>query len=239
MKRYILNLLVFSSLLSAQTTYWVDGTNGNDSNNGTSESTAFKTVHKVIEGGYFSPNWVDTVKVKAGTYDFKDDEIFTSSSRNFVLIGVEGASKTIFDAGGSGRHMTIDDALSGSTIQGITFQNGKSENWPGAGSIAITYGAKVDFIDCVWKNNSTTYSEGGGAIIIREGSTPSFTNCVFDSNHAVYTNSSTYGGAVRIQWANTKTQLETEIVFKRTKFLNNYVQSDYSAYGGAISSERA
>ena len=161
MKRYILKLLVFSSFLFAQQSavgdpivYWVDGTNGNDSNAGTTEATAFKTVHKVIEGGYFSPNWVDTVKVKAGTYDFKDDEMHTSSSRNFVLIGVEGASKTIFDAGGSGRHMSIDDAVTGSTIQGITFQGGKAENWPGGGSIYISYTAKVDFVDCVWKNNS-------------------------------------------------------------------------------------
>ena len=250
MKRYILNLLVFSSFLFAQQSavgdpivYWVDGTNGNDSNAGTTEATAFKTVHKVIEGGYFSPNWVDTVKVKAGTYDFKDDEMYTSSSRNFVLIGVEGASKTIFDAGGSGRHMSIDDAVTGSTIQGITFQGGKAENWPGAGSIYISYTAKVDFVDCVWKNNSTTYSEGGGAIIIRDGATPSFTNCVFDSNFAAYSdgndNSSRYGGAVRIQWANSTAQLKDEIVFKRTKFLNNYVLSNKSAYGGAISSERA
>ena len=37
MKRYILNLLVFSSLLSAQTTYWVDGTNGNDNDDGTAD----------------------------------------------------------------------------------------------------------------------------------------------------------------------------------------------------------
>ena len=48
MKKYLLNIIIFSSLISAQTTYWVDGTNGNDNNNGTSEATAFKTVKKAF-----------------------------------------------------------------------------------------------------------------------------------------------------------------------------------------------
>ena len=82
----------------------------------------------------------------------------------------------------------------------------------------------------MWKDNSTTYYEGGGAINIRDGSAPSFTNCVFDSNYSVKADANDsntrYGGAVRISYANSKTDLENEIVFKRTKFLNNYIESN-------------
>ena len=71
MKKYLLNIIIFSSLLFAQEVYWVDGTNGNDSNNGTSEASAFKTVHKVLEGNYFSPNFVDRESFDIpGAYDF-------------------------------------------------------------------------------------------------------------------------------------------------------------------------
>ena len=74
MKKYLLNIIIFSSILSAQEVYWVDGTNGNDSNNGTSEGAAFKTVKKAFSQS-FSANFVDTIKVKAGTYDFEDNEL--------------------------------------------------------------------------------------------------------------------------------------------------------------------
>ena len=227
MKRYILNLLVFSAILSAQTSpnfvpheaviYWVDATNGDDNNAGTSEATAWKTVHKVFDQSRFKQTAVDTVKVKAGTYDF-ENEIYTNSSYDFVLIGVEGSSKTIFDAGGENRHMTIDDGQSNKTkIQGITFQNGFTNYWPGGGSIYLTYGSDVQFIDCVWKNNSTIYNEGGGAVHIRDESTPTFTSCVFEGNYVKRVDGfpssgdtnggSSYGGAVRIVGAVSYTHL--------------------------------
>ena len=129
MKRYILNLLVFSSLLSAQTTYWVDGTNGSDGAGNGSSTAPFKTIAKGLAMAG-SPNWVDTIKVKAGTYDeFSGNNGWTlnpNSSYDFVLIGVEGSSKTIFDAGYDRRHFSFDDGQSNKTkIQGITFQKGK------------------------------------------------------------------------------------------------------------------
>ena len=96
MKKYILNLLVFSAILSAQTSptiYWVDATNGNDNSAGTTEATAWETIHKVFQQSRFKQTVVDTVKVKAGTYDFEDAEIYAYSSYDFVLIGVEGSSQ--------------------------------------------------------------------------------------------------------------------------------------------------
>ncbi len=250
MKRYILNLLVFSSILSAQQVYWVDGTNGNDSNAGTTEATAWKTVHKVFDQFLFNSTVVDTVKIKAGTYDFKNDEIYTNSSYDFVLIGVEGSSETIFDAANENRHMTIDDGQSNNTkIQGITFQNGFTNSWPGGGSIFLTYGSDVQFIDCVWKNNFTTNGDGGGAVHIRDESTPTFTSCVFEGNYTKLVddfpntgdsnNGTSHGGAVRIAYSNNKSDLENAIIFKKTTFINNYAHAAYGSYGGALYSERS
>ena len=250
MKRYILNLLVFSSILSAQQVYWVDGTNGNDSNAGTTEATAWKTVHKVFDQSLFNSTVVDTVKIKAGTYDFKNDEIYTNSSYDFVLVGVEGSSETIFDAANENRHMTIDDGQSNNTkIQGITFQNGFTNSWPGGGSIFLTYGSDVQFIDCVWKNNFTTNGDGGGAVHIRDESTPTFTSCVFEGNYTKlvdnfpdtghFNNGTSHGGAVRIAYSNNKSDLENAIIFKKTTFINNYAHAAYGSYGGALYSERS
>ena len=242
MKKYILNLLVFSAILSAQTSptiYWVDATNGNDNSAGTTEATAWKTIHKVFVQSLFKQTVVDTVKVKAGTYDFEDGEIYTNSNYDFVLIGIEGSSKTIFDAGNKNRHMSIDDGQSNKTkIQGITFQNGFTNYWPGGGSIFLTYGSDVQFIDCIWQNNSTNGQEGGGAIIIRDGATPSFTGCTFKGNYVNNTDGGNYGGAVNIQWPNSKAELESTVKFKKTKFIDNYLKVKHSAYGGAVRSER-
>ena len=243
MKKYLLNIIIFSSLLFAQEVYWVDGTNGSDNNNGTSEATAFKTVKKAFSQS-FSANFVDNIKVKAGTYDFEDDEIYTSSNRDFVLIGVGGSANTIFTAGHENRHMSIDDGQSNKTkIQGITFTKGKADNWPGGGSIVIDRGSDVQFIDCVWKDNIAAYYNGAGAVMIRDGSNPTFTSCVFDSNWVDLDASGEtnygYGGAIRIDGSNSKADLETPIVIKKSKFTNNYILSNRGAYGGAISSEKA
>jgi hypothetical protein len=253
MKKIVLNLLAFSAILSAQTSptiYWVDATNGNDNSAGTTEATAWETIHKVFQQSRFKQTVVDTVKVKAGTYDFEDAEIYAYSSYDFVLIGVEGSSKTIFDAGNKSRHMTIDGGQSNKTkIQGITFKNGYTNNWPGGGSVYLTYGSDVQFIDCVWKNNSITNNEGGGAVHIRDESTPTFTSCVFEGNYVKRVDDfpssgdtdggTSYGGAVRIQSANNKTDLENAVIFKKTAFINNYAHAKESSYGGAIYSQRS
>ena len=108
MKKIIFTIFFSFSLLLGQKVWWVDMHNGNDSNDGTTAAKAFKTIHNVLESNsYLTSGQVDTVKVMPsvnsdnpnGYYDFKDEgTLYTSSSRDFVLIGVEGAAKTIFDA---------------------------------------------------------------------------------------------------------------------------------------------
>ena len=66
--------------------------------------------------------------------------------------------------------------------------------------------------------------------MIRDGSNPTFTSCVFDSNWVDLDASGEtnygYGGAIRIYGSNSKTDLETPIVIKKSKFTNNYILSN-------------
>ena len=259
MKKIIFSILFSISMLFAQSeasglvdsVYWVDMHNGNDSNNGTSAATAFKTIHKVLATNTYLSSEVVTTTIKVmpsvvagspnGYYDFGDSELYLATSNDFELIGVAGPDSTIFDAESKNRHMSLYYGQSNkSIIQGITFRNGKSTNWPDGGSIYISKSTNIQFIDCVWKNNSSSYgSDGGGAIHIRDKATPSFTSCVFDSNFVDVDDNSTSGGAISIQYPQNETDLKSAIKIKKSKFSNNYVKAKYQATGGAIHSRRA
>ena len=98
MKKLILLSLAVSSFIFAQTpkVYWVDVHNGNDGNNGLASSTAFKTIQYVFSNAnsLLSSSTTDTIKVLPsitssnpnGYYDFGDNTIGLSSSRNFGAI---------------------------------------------------------------------------------------------------------------------------------------------------------
>ncbi len=190
MKKRLLIITALFSVSVAQNIWWVDLKNGNNSNAGSTEATAFKTVHHALESNTWSSG--DTIKVKPslasdGTlsyYDFGNDEIDIGSNKDFVLMGTGGADSTIFDAEEKNRHFNIRYTTSNTIIKGITFKNGTTSNWPGGGSIFLEYSnTALQFVDCKWENNFVVSNEGGGAIIIRDGATPSFTNCVFKNNY--------------------------------------------------------
>ena len=167
MKKFILFSFILSSLIAGQSeaastpqVWWVDLKNGNDNSAGSTEVTAFKTVHKALESN--SWNSGDTIKVKPSLasdgslsyYDFKSDEINFNNSNNFVLIGTGGADSTIFDARNTNRHFYIDDGQSSSTVfKGITFKNGKVDGGNRGGSISI-HSSDPQFINCKWESNA-------------------------------------------------------------------------------------
>ena len=75
MKNLYTLLLIFSfGFAQVPSTWWVDSANGSDSNDGKTEATAYKTIQKVFNS-YLLSNYVDTIKVKPGTYSFDNGYI--------------------------------------------------------------------------------------------------------------------------------------------------------------------
>ena len=79
-QKFIISLFVISRLVLADnTTYYVDGTNGSDSNNGT--SAAFKTLNKAIGSAVSG----DSIIVKAGTYKGSSNRGLYTQGKNLYI----------------------------------------------------------------------------------------------------------------------------------------------------------
>ena len=251
MRKILLAFLSVASFSFAQTpnVYWVDVHNGDDTNNGLTSATAFKTIQHIFSNtsSLFSSN-VDTIKVmpsvtssnSSGYYDFGDNEIYlsnsSSNSRNFVMIGISGADSTIFDAESKNRHFRFYGSQSSNTIiQGITFKNGFNEY--NGGSIYFSQG-NISFKSCVFEGNKSRNS--GGALEISGNSSPSFESCIFRNNYLESTdNSGSRGGAINVEQPYSDFTKNNPINIVNTKFISNYIKSKNSAFGGSVSTNRA
>ena len=125
--------------------WWVDGSAGNDSNDG-SRDHPFKTIQKAIDSA--AP--YEIIYVMPGVYAPID-----TTQRHVDIVGVEGAEKTIIDGGGTTRCANLQS----SRLTGFTLRNGRSvstNDQDGGG------GAKWGtLVECVLENNVANY--GGGA----------------------------------------------------------------------------
>ena len=214
--------------------WWVD-INGSDSNTGKAETDAFGTIEQAVKGNsdlvsgdtiYVGPSISSSKPTKStGYYDFGGNKgnIDLNHSKDFVLVGTAGADSTILNAEGddtdtgdlSGRHFYFDDGQTDATkIIGLTFFNGRvHNNWPGGGSLVLDRSTNIQFVNCVFDSNRVTDNNGGGAIIIRDQATPSFTGCTFINNYVEELDGGQYGGAVKIESANSTTDLANAINF--------------------------
>ena len=233
--------------------WWVDDVNGSDSNSGKAESEAFKTIEQALKTNsdlasgdtiYVNPSITNTNSTKhTGYYDFGNisSGLNLNHNKDFVLKSTAGADSTIFNAEGKNRHFYFDDGQTENTkIIGFTFFNGKEDdNWPGGGALVIDGSStKIAFENCVFDSNRVVDNYDGGAIVIRNQATPSFTACTFKNNYVIGDDNSRYGGAVRIESANSEEDLKNTINFTQTKFISNYARSKRNAYGGAVYANR-
>ena len=216
-------------LLQVPSTWWVDAANGSDSNDGKTEATAYKTIQKVFNS-YLLSNYVDTIKVKPGTYSF-DNGYISNLDKPFVMQSTGGAGQTIFDADKKNNHfyMTLS---SDSTIvfDGITFKNGETDNFSG-GAFTIYGTSKVDFRNCVFENNKSNY--GGGAVYVGSSSQANFESCTFKDNETTNT-----GGAINYEMPFDEKVRNSYAKVYNSTFINNRVKSEAEAIGGAIQSQR-
>ena len=151
----------------------------------------------------------------------------------FVIVGVSGAEKTIFDADSTNRHFYINiysnDSGKGykQKFEGISFINGYEP--ASGGSIIIGRYADASFDACIFENNQAVYGSGA---ISSQGKLE-INGTTFKNNKALTTaeNGSSTGGAL---YVSNNSNLTSSVVIKNSKFIGNSAQANRSARGGAI-----
>jgi parallel beta-helix repeat protein len=159
--------------------YYVDATNGDDANLGTSTSAPKKTIQSAID----SASAGDLIVVLEGRY-IESVEI----DKNIILVGQSGATKTIIDCEGtSNRVLNIQNTSNyAAVVDGFTILGGKTTTADGGG---INISSTVVVGNCLVKNGSAV--NGGGIAISGSGVKPVIANCEIREN-----SSSANGGGI-------------------------------------------
>jgi len=169
--------LVLAPAALASNTWYVDGVNGNDTNNCLSPQTACKTIGHVISLASSG----DTIMVAPATYAENLTIKFS-----LKIIGSD-ATTTIVDGNQAGTVITIKNAKAHVVLSNLTIRNGYNQTGDGGG---------ISNIGTLTVNNSTiTFNRaytGGGAI---------FNSAPLTINHSTFTgNALSYefgvGGAI-------------------------------------------
>jgi len=180
---------------------FVDGTSGDDGNDGLSWATAKQTIQAAIDESVEG----DTIWVADGIY-----KPINTQNRRVEIVGVNGSSNAVIDGGNTTRCVTLGSGATHdySVIRGFTVRNGFSSGNGGG----IAYGRAVDCVienctaagnsggaetvslsNCVVRWNSADGSGGGSGIY---GSCRRVSNCKFVGNTARNYGGGVYGGAV-------------------------------------------
>jgi len=102
--------------------YYVSALSGDDSSDGLTPATAFKTITYALDVADF----MDTIYVAPGTYDTANGESFPILVSSETLIGLDAAT-TIIDAGGGTQQVLISNGpFPGTVLSGFTFTGGGS-----------------------------------------------------------------------------------------------------------------
>ncbi len=162
---------------------YVDAVNGNDSTGDGSYTNEYRSISK----GISSVVTGERVVVQSGTYTGSVNRAMDFSGKDILLLGVEGADKTIIDCESSGRAFYFHSyETTNSVIRGFCFKNGYVNSGNG-GAISCYYSAPI-IMNCAFLTNSAPY---GGAIGAYPSSSPEIYSCTFSGNSATQ-----YGGAL-------------------------------------------
>jgi hypothetical protein len=189
---------------------------GNDNNNGTTESTAFKTIAKasrmVAEN---VPATIYLAKNATFTMPYNADTIAVASNKDITFIGdnsvIQGDTKPQKEGGNGGVFMHVYPNA-GVKLQGISFRYGCRRDWHFGGAI-IFEGERLEIDKCSFIGNEG--NSGGGAI----GSTGKdiiITNSIFDGNYLV----SGYGSGGTIQHSGPPDGDPGSLIVRNCAFLN-------------------
>ena len=191
MKKIISSIIVFLFLsilnVCGQTSYYVDGFGGNDLNNGTSLSTAWKTIQKACSAA--TPNSV--VQIKAGTYNENIIINISSTAGNFitiknymndiVLIDGTGTSGTTMLQVANKNYLSFENL----TIQNLTVSDaqGVLVETTGSGTSTDLLFKNIVIKNINWTSSSTTIptSNDNAQGFIAYGRDGGITNITIDS----------------------------------------------------------
>ncbi|RLC48584.1 MAG: hypothetical protein DRH70_00725 [Candidatus Coatesbacteria bacterium] len=187
----VLAFAVFSTgLASATTTYYVNSTIGDDTNNG-SRSAPWKTIsHALANIGSASQGQPATLLIASGNYSASaNGETFPLEVKSYVTMVGMGPESTVLDAGLSAAHVILVQDAQSVTIERMALTQGAATgDWPdacGGGICAIN--SEITVRDCKIYGNSATVSgkHGAGAGIYLYGDcSPLIDNCQFVLNTA-------------------------------------------------------
>ncbi len=175
------------------TEYWIDATNGDDTNPGT-EALPFKSITE----GMAHVSGVTTLHVGPGVYtEGATNESLPLTITSGARVVGAGSDVTTIAGPGSGR-LFNGTALSASTlVASITLTSGSSG---GGGAARLDGGSAMTFERCMFSGNTAT-GEGGGAIYA-ETSPITIRDCAFSEN----TVSGTSGGALALIGSNPRVE---------------------------------
>jgi hypothetical protein len=207
MRKFIaLTFVLFSIVSAAQTNYYVDGTNGNNANNGLTLSTAWKTIQKAcnsavansivhIKGGVYHENVVVHSSGTAG-----NPIVYTNYNNDVVILDGAGTSGTVMLSITDKSFLTFENIL----IQNLTsiYAKGISLNTAGNSCNGITF-RNITVRNIGWTANAAELpeeSDNSWAMYIR-GQSGGITNltiegCSVHDNVLGYSEAVTIGGNV-------------------------------------------
>lgn len=209
--------------------FYVDGTNGDNTNDGLSPATAWKTITHALATIpaliTLNENNKAVVHVAASTYDTimggGDAETFPLVMKKYISLLGNGYTDTVIDAQQTGTVFLfstaadIDDTV---TVDGFTVTGGR--NYMGGGFTILT--ASPTIKNCLITGN-TAYDRFGGGIYM-EYSNVTISNCIFLNNSAPLLR----GGGISCHYF-------SNVSITNCTFVNNLAGSNVNQGGGGIS----
>lgn len=179
----------FSSAVSA-TTYYVNGTTGDDLYDGL--AAAWDGVHgpkKTIQAGIDASTDTDTVQVADGTYTGDGNRDLTFLCKAITLRSENGPENTIIDCEGTesephrGFYFYCGEGPD-SVVEGFTICNG----YANSGGAIYCHGSSPTITGCIITDNTSAGPEptfhGGGGIYCYDSSSPRIESCTIAGNTA-------------------------------------------------------
>lgn len=131
--------------------------------------------HRTIQAAIDAASDGDTLLVAAGVYP----EFISWKDKHLAVIGVDGAQKTIIDAGAAAKPVILISGVDGASarLEGFTIRHGRGS--PERGMRII--GSELEVVGCIITANDST-APGGGAD--QTNSTVTWIDCTFIGNSA-------------------------------------------------------